>query len=305
MGAWAFDEIQGTGPVGGSGTPGRVAAQARPAGPADRAPELQLPSGVLRHVRRGLSHWLEGVLEANAMARPAALPAQVPQGLDQALQAAGHDSSLQPALADALQQAHALQRMSAGAIPARTLVREGLGLLMRVADLESDWAAQQAWLDPLTGLPGRRALLQRLQAELSRLRRQGDHCCVVLLDLDQFKPVNDEFGHLVGDRYLAAFAGALSARLRSYDAAFRYGGDEFVLCLPQASEQEARGVIERLRLGIAEKPLVQAGGRDLFAAFSAGVAALDAHKSLGQTLGEADSRLYAAKRAGACRPVAV
>ncbi|MDE2479685.1 MAG: GGDEF domain-containing protein [Betaproteobacteria bacterium] len=305
MGAWAFDEIQGTGPLGGSGTPGRAAAQARPAGAPDRAPELQLPSGVLRHVRRGLSHWLEGVLEANAMARPAALPAQVPQGLDQALQAAGHGSSLQPALADALQQAQALQRMSAGATPVRTLVREGQGLLMRVADLEADWAAQQAWLDPLTGLPGRRALLQRLQAELSRLRRQGDHCCVVLLDLDQFKPVNDEFGHLVGDRYLAAFAGALSARLRSYDAAFRYGGDEFVLCLPQASEQEARGVIERLRRGIAEQPLVQAGGRDLFAAFSAGVAALDAHKSLGQILGEADSRLYAAKRAGACRPVAV
>ena len=303
MGAWAFDEIQGGNRASMAAAADRVAADSRPPGCADDGADLQLPAGVLRHVRRSLSHWLEGVLEANPMARPALLPGQVEQWLAQALQAASHGSSLQPGLADALQQAHALQRMSAGATPSRTLVREGLGLLMRVSDLESDWAAQQAWLDPLTGLPGRRALLQRLQSELSRLRRQGDHCCVALLDLDQFKPVNDQFGHLVGDRYLAAFAGALSARLRSYDAAFRYGGDEFVLCLPQASEQEARGVIERLRRDIGEKPLVNTQGRDLFAAFSAGVAALDPHKSLGQILGEADSRLYAAKRAGAHRPV--
>lgn len=306
MGAWAFDELYGSSGTEVSAVPGMTAA------PGHRARELalseaqlQLPAGVLRHVRRSLSHWLDGVLEANALSRPVALPAPVAQGLAQALQAASHGSSLLPGLADALQQAQALQRMSTGATPPRTLVREGLGLLMRLADLESDWAAQQAWLDPLTGLPGRRALLQRLQSELSRLRRQGDDCCVALIDLDRFKPVNDQFGHLVGDRYLAAFAGALSSSLRSYDAAFRYGGDEFVLCLPQASEQEARGVVERLRRGLAAKPLVKAEGRELYAAFSAGVAALDAHKSLGQVLGEADSRLYAAKRAGGLQPVGV
>lgn len=264
--------------------------------------QVALPAGTLRHVRRGLAQWLDGVIEAPAMGRPDPLPTDVAGGLAEALQAAsGHGSSLQSGLADALQRAQALQRMSAGATPTQTLVREGLGLLMHVSDLESDWSAQQAWLDPLTGLPGRRALQQRLQSELSRLRRQGDNCSLALLDLDHFKPVNDEFGHLVGDRYLAAFASALNARLRSYDAAFRYGGDEFVLCLPQASEHQARSVVDRLRVGLAEKPLMQTHGRDLYAAFSAGVAALDADKSLGQTLGEADARLYAAKRDGSRR----
>ncbi len=304
MGAWAYDEMYGCAAGSVPAAPGVTPLPTRRARElAQGEASLQLPAGVLRHVRRSLSHWIDGVLEANALARVVALPAQVAQGLAQALQAASQGSSLLAGLADALEQAQALQRMSCGATPRPTLVREGLGLLMRLADLESDWAAQQAWLDPLTGLPGRRALLQRLQAELSRLRRQGDDCCVALIDLDRFKPVNDQFGHLVGDQYLAAFAGALSSRLRSYDAAFRYGGDEFVLCLPQAGEQEARGVVERIRRGLAEKPLVKAEGRELYAAFSAGVAALDPHKSLGQVLGEADSRLYAAKRAGGHPPV--
>ncbi len=270
-------------------------AQAQGAAAGD-APPTQWPAGGLRKIRRCVEHWLDGVLRSAPSLPVPRLPQDVEQGLVEALQAAGQASSLRPGLDDALQHARALRDMRAAVTE---LGREAVGLLTRLADLESDWAAQQAWLDPLTGLPGRRALQQRLQSEISRLRRQGDRCALALLDLDRFKPVNDRHGHLVGDRYLAAFAAALSSRLRSYDAAFRYGGDEFVLCLPQASEQEARSVVERLRAALAHKPLLSADGRELFASFSAGVAALAADKTLGQVMGEADARLYAAKREAA------
>lgn len=251
---------------------------------------------VLRRVRRGLSCWLDQRLQGPLAQRAVPLAAQWVASLAQAVQSTA-PGQLRARLVDAVQQGRALQGMLGEAFAQDDVMRAAVRLLMCLADLETDAAALQAWLDPLTGLPGRRALLQRLRAELGRLRRDGDRCAVAMLDLDRFKPVNDQHGHLVGDRYLAAFAQALNSRLRSCDGAFRYGGDEFLLCLPQATEHQARSVVKRLRRDLAERPLLQSRGQALFAAFSAGVAALDPDKPLGQSLAEADARLYAAKRA--------
>lgn len=258
-----------------------------------------LPARGLRQVRQGLSQWLEAVLQGSAAREGVPAATGWLAQLAQVAQSVGVASALRPLLAEALQQGQALLRLGAPVASRSALVRDSMCLLMRLADLEADWAVQQAWLDPLTGLPGRRALQQRLHSELSRLRRDGERCAVALLDLDRFKPVNDKHGHLVGDRYLASFASMLSARLRSHDGAYRFGGDEFVLCLPHATGQQAAAVVDRLRRAMAERPLLQCDGRDLFASFSAGVAELDAARSLGEVLGEADSRLYAAKRASA------
>ncbi len=181
------------------------------------------------------------------------------------------------------------------------LVEHGLRALHRLSELEVELAARQAWLDPLTGLPGRGALQQRLLAEHARVRRHGGSCALALLDLDRFKPINDRYGHLAGDRFLAEFAAALRVALRPYDSAFRYGGDEFVVCLPQTGLAEAEAAVARIQQRIGAQPLLHVHGQPVHAAFSAGIALLDGARSLVQSVAEADARLYAAKAGSASR----
>src|SRR5262245_14426476 len=144
--------------------------------------------------------------------------------------------------------------------------------------------------DPLTRLLNRRALLQRL-GESERLDQA---LALVFLDLDNFKEVNDGHGHAVGDRVLARFA-SLLAELAPGDAlAFRVGGDEFALLLPNAGEQEARDLIGRVRAAVQANidPLV----RSLRASF--GIAANGNGRRADELLRVADEAMYAAKRAG-------
>ncbi len=175
------------------------------------------------------------------------------------------------------------------------IVGGGLASLQQLAEIEVELTQQRAGLDPLTCLPGRRALQQRLLAEHARVRRHAHSCVLALIDLDQFKLVNDRYGHLTGDRYLGAFATVLQAELRPYDAAFRYGGDEFVICLPQTTVEQASTVVERIRNRLQREPLLHVQSQALFARFSAGIAALDPGATITQILCEADSFLYAAK----------
>ncbi|NNM66100.1 MAG: GGDEF domain-containing protein [Burkholderiales bacterium] len=175
------------------------------------------------------------------------------------------------------------------------IVEGGLASFQRLAEIEVELTQQRAGLDPLTGLPGRRALQQRLLAEYAWVRRHAHSCVLALIDLDQFKLVNDRYGHLAGDRYLGAFATVLQAELRPYDAAFRYGGDEFVICLPQTTVEQASTVVERIRNRLQREPLLYVHSQALFARFSAGIAALDPDATITQILCEADSLLYAAK----------
>ncbi len=166
-------------------------------------------------------------------------------------------------------------------------------LLARIGELQGE-LAQSALTDDLTGLPNRRALLETLAREIVRARRLEGKLSVAFADLDRFKLVNDRHGHQVGDTVLREAGAALSAGLRAYDAVARYGGDEFVLVLPQAGVWEAHAVAERIRASIAERSF--AGSVSL--TLSIGVSGLSKGMDADALLKAADAALYRAKRAG-------
>jgi diguanylate cyclase (GGDEF)-like protein len=141
--------------------------------------------------------------------------------------------------------------------------------------------------DPLTRLLNRRAFIERLDGEVGRARRYGRSFGLVLCDLDGFKELNDRHGHLAGDEALQRFGQTLIASLRKGDEAFRIGGDEFALMLAEASEDDARGVVDR----------INAQPEGLRASF--GVASCPEHAAEAQALFRlADEALYEAKRNG-------
>ena len=178
------------------------------------------------------------------------------------------------------------------------VVDAALEILSLFSALEAERAALMAALDPLTGLGGRRALEDCLQQEWSRMQREGRPCAVALLDIDRFKEINDRHGHLSGDQVLTRFAALLRANLRSYDGVFRYGGEEFVLCLPGVHAPVAKRPVDRIREAAGRAAFATATGKPLRISFSAGVAELAAAASPTQTLEFADGALYRAKAEG-------
>ena len=144
--------------------------------------------------------------------------------------------------------------------------------------------------DDLTGLYNKRHFQERLAQEVHRARRQRQKLSILLIDLDGFKGVNDAHGHLAGDRLLREFAEVLQRGIRKQvDAAFRYGGDEFVVLLPGQSAPKARQVADRLARD-AKRAL-----RGIPVGFSYGVASLSASSSLVDLMRAADRRMYRMK----------
>lgn len=152
--------------------------------------------------------------------------------------------------------------------------------------------------DELTGLANRRAFLQRLDQEISRSLRTGQPLSVVLLDMDNFKDINDRFGHHVGDRVLHSFAQRVTQEFRQHDLSARYGGEEFVLMFPVTWQDEACNALEKLRRRIRSEPLDVGGVTIGLPTFSAGVAGLRSGESAAALLNRADQALYRAKRLG-------
>ena len=114
----------------------------------------------------------------------------------------------------------------------------------------------QAATDPLTSLPNRRALEEIFDTQALLARELRRPLSVLLLDIDHFKKINDEHGHIVGDETLRAFARRTTEHLRANDVCTRYGGEEFVVVLPCADEEAAREIAERLRHGVASRDLI-------------------------------------------------
>lgn len=153
-------------------------------------------------------------------------------------------------------------------------------------------------LDPLTGLHNRQVMMAVLERERERAVRTGTGCCIVLADIDHFKSVNDTHGHTAGDFVLRTVAGRFLAKLRPYDEIFRYGGEEFLICLPNADAHAASEIVERLRLSVAELPVTLADGSRLPLTVSFGLCLVNTAAELKQTIEQADRALYAAKHGG-------
>lgn len=157
---------------------------------------------------------------------------------------------------------------------------------------------RQATRDSLTGTWNHAAILEVLEHELGRARREGKPVAAVLADLDHFKAVNDTFGHLTGDAVLCEFAARTAAALRPYDLIGRYGGEEFLVVLPNCDETAVVAVCERLRRRVADQPFTH-DGRDVPVTVSVGAAVSRAGSGDAATLVKAaDLALYRAKAAG-------
>lgn len=157
-----------------------------------------------------------------------------------------------------------------------------------------------AHTDPLTQVLNRRALTVRLASELERARRYDAALSLLMVDLDHFKNVNDEHGHLVGDDVLREFAGVLQHAIRSVDVVARYGGEEFVVGLPETALAGAVVFAERLRERIAETPFALAHGHPLGLTASIGVAFFPSAdvNTVEDLFARADEALYRAKADG-------
>ncbi len=158
---------------------------------------------------------------------------------------------------------------------------------------------EMSQIDPLTGLFNRRHMMTTLEAELDRSNRISSPFALVMVDLDHFKKVNDTYGHQQGDVVLKSTSWEIQEQLRQYDSASRFGGEEFVLLLPETSLEEAVNVAERLRQAISK---IQFSGSvaDLKITASLGVAAIP-HKKIKTTedlIRHADIALYQAKNNG-------
>ena len=154
--------------------------------------------------------------------------------------------------------------------------------------------------DDLTGLLNRKAIRERAKAELARAQRESIPMSLILLDIDHFKLVNDQYGHLVGDDALRLIAKVVRQTVRTYDYTGRWGGEEFMLLLPRTAQDEALKIAERVRLDISKMPLVLPNGTALNLSASLGVVSTSQNgdQPLDTLLQRADDALYEAKAQG-------
>lgn len=151
--------------------------------------------------------------------------------------------------------------------------------------------------DSLTGLLKHADIKEQLALEVQRATRSGKPASVVMLDLDHFKQVNDNYGHAAGDNVIRALANLLRQRLRRIDSLGRYGGEEFVAVLPECSAQQAGRIFDEIRERFAALSFNAGDSHEFGVTFSAGICETDGHGS-GALLERADQALYAAKHNG-------
>lgn len=154
-----------------------------------------------------------------------------------------------------------------------------------------------ACTDELTGMSNRRDMQHRLNEEFSRYQRSGHHFSVTLIDLDLFKHVNDEYGHDAGDEVLREFSALTQSVIRQTDVAARWGGEEFLILLPDTSLLQALTLAERLRQRIEQHDF-RFNGTSIPVTMSAGVCSIAKTGSVNELLKQADLNLYSAKESG-------
>lgn len=174
----------------------------------------------------------------------------------------------------------------------------------RIAKLEQELSeiSELVHQDQLTGALNRRGLDDAFEREATRVDRSHAPLCVALLDIDDFKRLNDNMGHQVGDQALIHLCNVIKETLRPSDAVARYGGEEFVIVLPDIAAEEAAGIVERLQRELTKRFFMHENERVLVT-FSAGVAEREEAEPQDEVIGRADKAMYQAKRAGKNRVV--
>ena len=152
--------------------------------------------------------------------------------------------------------------------------------------------------DSLTGVSNRRAFLERGENEIARTLRHKKHLSVIMIDIDNFKSINDKMGHQYGDKVLITIAGLCRQQTRVTDEIARYGGDEFVILLPETSAEDAFNLAERICSDVALTKYVTESGQICPIRISLGVTEFNGKGTLGSLLHQADQALYEAKDAG-------
>ena len=203
-------------------------------------------------------------------------------------------------LDEALNETRALHTASEMAIVHQQVIRAE----QRIEQLKSQLELVNRLVreDQLTGALNRRGLDDALEREAARAKRAGSCLCVALMDIDNFKNINDSFGHQVGDIVLVHLVAIIKETIRSNDLIGRYGGEEFLLLLPDSRLDEALAVMGRLQCELAAKPISWARQR-LLVTFSAGVAVYSPGETLEALINRADAALYEAKRVGKDRVI--
>ena len=168
---------------------------------------------------------------------------------------------------------------------------------VRTLETELRRLSEEVSTDVLTEVANRRGLMQAFDVETARLERQGGELAIGLLDIDNFKKLNDTLGHSVGDMALKTLAGHVQKQLRAVDIVARFGGEEFVVLLPGVPVDEAQVTLTRLQRTLSAS-LFMHDGREVFVTFSAGVTRLRPGEPLESALERADEALYEAKRTG-------
>ncbi|CAA7620640.1 Diguanylate cyclase [Candidatus Terasakiella magnetica] len=165
-------------------------------------------------------------------------------------------------------------------------------------NLEREVWRTLATVDPLTGLGNRQTMMTHLIGERDRAIRLEQPCCVGLADVDNFKKINDTWGHATGDQVLCAVADCLRTAVRPYDVVYRYGGEEFLICLPAATSEAGFQVLERMRMAVEALELTTHKGNVIRITVTFGLADLTADLSVEESLERADNALYDGKRLG-------
>lgn len=155
----------------------------------------------------------------------------------------------------------------------------------------------QLYFDELTGLYNRKTGFERLNEEILRARRTGNPLVVALVDIDDFKRINDTYGHPIGDRALNHVATQLKQALRAYDIVARYGGEEFLVILPNTDEINGYLALDRARTVISKRP-VKIGSKSLSITVSIGLWEISGIENPLEAIERADRALYQAKRGG-------
>lgn len=159
--------------------------------------------------------------------------------------------------------------------------------------------------DGLTKLHNSRSFYSQLEVEVDRFNRYKHPLSLLLLDIDHFKQYNDNFGHLEGDKVLVKISLIIKSCLRKLDTAYRYGGEEFTVILPETGCEEAQTVAERIRNAVAQEKFKPGNGKDLYITISIGVTQYYSEEELSTFIQRADKAMYLSKQNGRDRVSAI